>query len=260
VPDPVQVELDDGVATVTVDNPPVNALDDPTLEDLGDAARSLADDERIRAVVLTGAGDRAFLAGADLRSLKDSLGSPGGMDAHVALTRPVFDAWRRLPQPVVAAVGANAVGGGLEFALVCDLIVADPRARFGVPEVTIGLMPGGGGTQRLPRRIGWSATSELLLLGSLIDAERARELGLVNRVSAEGRALEEAAALARRLARLPAVALQSAKRAARLGLEAGLDEGLDAERELFLRVAASDDARAGATAFLEKREPAFRHR
>ena len=257
VPDTVAVSVEEGVATVTVANPPVNALDDATLERLASAARALAGDESVRAVVLTGAGDRAFLAGADLRSLQHALGTPGEMEAHVALTRPVFDGWRGLRQPVVAAVAANAVGGGLEFALVCDLIVADPRARFGLPEVTLGLMPGGGGTQRLPRRIGWTAASELLLLGRLVKAERARELGIVNVVAAEGQAREEADAIARRLADLPAVAVQAAKQAARVGLEAGLDEGLDAERALFLRVAASDDAREGAEAFLAKREPAF---
>ncbi len=256
---PVTVEASDGVATVTVDNPPVNALDDRTLEALGEAARGLSGDESVRAVVLTGSGERAFLAGADLRSLQHALGTPE-MEAHVALTRPVFDAWRGLEQPVVAAVQASAVGGGFEFMLVCDLIVADPGARFGVPEVTLGLMPGGGGTQRLPRRAGWTAAAELLLLGKLVKAERARELGLVNVVAAEGEALSEAQALAARLAALPAVAVQSAKRALRQALEPGLDAGLDAERDLFLAVAASEDAREGAEAFLAKREPSFRHR
>ena len=255
----VTVEREGAVATVTVDNPPVNALDDPTLEGLGEAARELAGDDEVRAVVLTGAGERAFLAGADLRSLQNALGTPE-MEAHVALTRPVFDAWRALEQPVVAAVGASAVGGGFEFMLVCDLIVADERARFGLPEVTLGLMPGGGGTQRLPRRVGWTAATELLLLGRLVKAERAHELGIVNVVAGEGRALTEAQALAGRLAALPAVAVQSAKRALRQALEPGLDEGLDAERELFLAVAASEDAKEGAEAFLAKREPSFRHR
>jgi enoyl-CoA hydratase/carnithine racemase len=256
---PVTVDVDDAVATVTVDNPPVNSLDDPTLEGLGEAARRLSGDAAVRAVVLTGAGERAFLAGADLRSLQHALGTPE-MEAHMALTRPVFDAWRALEQPVVAAVQASAVGGGLEFMLVCDLIVADARARFGLPEVTLGLMPGGGGTQRLPRRVGWTAAAELLLLGGLVKAERARELGVVNVVAAEGEALSEAQALAERLAALPAVAVQSAKRALRQALEPGLDEGLDAERELFLAVTASEDAREGAEAFLAKREPSFRHR
>jgi enoyl-CoA hydratase/carnithine racemase len=257
---PVSVEVAGAVATVTVDNPPVNALDDATLEALGAAAREIAGRDDVRAVVLTGAGDKAFLAGADLRSLRHALGQPGGLDEHVALTRPVFEAWRGLELPVIAAVAANAVGGGLEFAMVCDLIVADPRARFGVPEVTLGLIPGGGGTQRLPRRVGWTAAMKLLLLGRLVTAQRAHELGLVNVVAAEGAARDEAAALAERLAALPALAVRAAKRAARDALEAGLDDGLDAERALFLEVAASADAREGAEAFLGKRAPAFHHR
>lgn len=255
----VDVTVADGVATVTVDNPPVNALDDPTLDGLGAAADAIARRDDVRAAVLTGAGEKAFLAGADLRALAKALGTPE-MEAHVALTRPVFEAWRALPVPVVAAVAADAVGGGLEFAITCDLVVADPRARFGLPEVTLGLIPGGGGTQRLPRRVGWAAAMELLLLGRLITAERARELGLVNVVADEGAARDEAARLAFRLAALPALAVQAAKRAARLGLERGLDEGLDAEREMFLGVAASADAREGAEAFLAKRAPVFAHR
>jgi enoyl-CoA hydratase/carnithine racemase len=255
----VTVTVDEGVATVTVDNPPVNALDDATLEALGDAAREIAGRDDVRAAVLTGAGEKAFLAGADLRTLVHALGTPE-MEAHVALTRPVFEAWRELRVPVVAAVASNAVGGGLEFAMTCDLIVADPRARFGVPEVKLGLIPGGGGTQRLPGRVGWTAAMELLLLGRLITAERAHELGLVNVVAAEGAAREEAAELAARLAALPALAVQSAKRAARFALEASLDAGLEAERELFLSVAGSADAREGAEAFLAKRTPEFRHR
>jgi enoyl-CoA hydratase len=257
----VSLAVADGVAVVTVDNPPINALDDPTLAGLTDAAREIAGDAGVRAVVLAGAGERVFLAGADLRALRGALGphgEPGALQRHVALTRPMFEAWRALAPPVVAALNGNAVGGGLEVALTCDLIVADARARLGLPEVTLGLMPGGGGTQRLARRVGAAVAFELVLLGGLIDAARARELGLVNAVAAEGRAVADALALAARLAALPAGALQAAKRALRLGLDAGLDEGLDAERDLFLRVGAGADAREGADAFLDKRAPRFR--
>jgi enoyl-CoA hydratase len=211
-------------------------------------------------VILTGAGEKAFIAGADLRALAPALG-PGGdprlMDEHVALTGPAFAALTAIPAPVIAAVQANAVGGGLELALCCDLIVAQAGARFGVPEVTLGLMPGGGGTQRLARRIGSGAALELILGGRVIDAERALALGLVNAVADD--ALADAQALAARLARLPAVAIRSAKRAVRFGLDAGLEAGLAFEREQFLAVARTADAAEGAGAFLEKRRPAFRH-
>lgn len=255
----VAVDTVDGVATVTVDNPPVNALDDATLAGLGEAARALAGDDAVRAVVLTGGGERAFLAGADLAAIRDHLGVPGGMDDHVALTRPTFEAWRTLPQPTIAAVQAHAVGGGLEFALICDLIVADPGAKLGVPEVTLGLIPGGGGTQRLPRRVPVAVAREMLFLGDLIDAERARQIGIVNVVSEPGAALAGAREVAARIAALPAVAVQAAKRAAREATEHGLDAGLDAERDLFLATAASADAREGADAFLERRPAKFRN-
>jgi enoyl-CoA hydratase/carnithine racemase len=261
VPEPVRIELcDDGTATVTVDNPPVNALDDAILERLAELARQLARSSEIRAVVLTGAGSKAFIAGADLAEIRDHLGRPGGLDAHVALTRPLFEAWRALPQPTIAAVQGHAVGGGLELALACDLIVADPRARFGLPEVTLGLMPGGGGTQRLPRRVGFSSALELLLLGELIDAQRARQLGIVNEVAEQGAALQRARQLAVRIAALPALAVQAIKRAVANTTEIGLSDGLEAEREMFLRVAASRDAHEGAEAFLEKRQASFEHR
>jgi enoyl-CoA hydratase/carnithine racemase len=258
----VTLAVADGVATVTVDNPPVNALDDPTLIGLRETVEEAGGREDVRAVVLTGAGEKAFIAGADLRSLSHALGPEGDaglMDAHVGLTGPAFAALTGLEVPVIAAVGANAVGGGLELALCCDLIVADPRARFGLPEVTLGLMPGGGGTQRLARRAGAAAAMELVLLGRVIDAARARELGIVNIVADEGEALAETQRLAQRLARLPAVALRSAKRAVRAGLDSGLAEGVALERELFLAVARTADAREGAGAFLEKRKPAFEH-
>jgi enoyl-CoA hydratase len=259
----VTVDRAGGVAVVMVDNPPVNALDDPTLIGLREAADALGAEPGVRAVILTGAGNRAFIAGADLWSLRHALGPDGArteLEHHVSLTGAAFAAWGGLAQPAIAAVSANALGGGLEFALCCDLIIADPRARFGLPEVTLGLMPGGGGTQRLRQRVGAPAALELVLLGQVIDAHHAHELGLVNLVTDEGGALAQAHALAERLAALPVVALQSAKRALRDGIEIGLVEGLARERQLFLEVARSFDAEEGASAFLEKRAPSFEHR
>jgi enoyl-CoA hydratase/carnithine racemase len=252
----VRVERDGAVAVVTVDNPPVNAIGDPTLEGLEAAGEELRADASVRAVVLTGAGDKAFLAGADLEEFGRMLETGEGIDRHTAATRRVLGLWESLPQPVVAAVQAHALGGGLEVALVCDLIVADPTARFGVPEVRLGLIPGAGGTQRLPLRIGLGRAKELLLLGGSVDAAEAARLGLVNRVSAPGAALAEARELAERLAALPAVAVRAAKRATAASLEAGLDR----EHELFLEAFRSEDAREGVAAFVEKRPPAFRHR
>lgn len=254
--EPVNINHDGAVAIVTVDNPPVNALADHVIEALAATAVALAGDGEIRAVVVTGAGDRAFLAGADLDEFAELLATGEGIEAHTEATRRTLGLWESLPQPVVAAVQAHAMGGGLEFALVCDFVVADPAVRFGAPEIRLGLMPGAGGTQRLPRRIGVTAARALILLGETIDALEAHGLGLVHSVSPPGEALGVARVLASELAALPAVAVQAAKGA----LVEGLDDGLDRERECFLNVFASADAKEGVAAFRERRPPRFRHR
>jgi enoyl-CoA hydratase/carnithine racemase len=256
----VGTEVANGVATVVVDDPPVNALTDSVLAGLADAAGRIAADGDVRAVVLAGTGKRAFIAGADLKEFKRILGDREAMAEHVSTTRPVFDAWAALEVPVVAAVNAHAMGGGLEFALVCDFIVADPRAKFGLPEVTLGLMPGAGGTQRLARRVGLAWARRMALTGKPIDAEMAAAIGLADEIAEPGEVREAADAFAIRLAALPGFAIRSIKQALALSYEVPLAEGLDRERELFLEVTASADAREGAEAFLERREPRFEHR
>jgi enoyl-CoA hydratase/carnithine racemase len=257
---PVSVTQADGVATVLVDSPPVNAMGEAVLQGLRAAAEVVSAAARdVRAVVLTGGGSKAFMAGADISEFSDLAADPDGMRRHSVAARATFDAWQALPHPLIAAVQASAVGGGLEIALVCDLIVADPTARFGLPEVKLGLIPGGGGTLRLPDRIGVAAAKELLLLGSVVDAERAATLGLINRVSAPGQALFEARALAERIAALPWVAVSSVKRAVDGGLDV-LTGRLNREREIFLETATSADFTEGFTAFLEKRKPHYTHR
>jgi enoyl-CoA hydratase len=252
---PVRVAVDGPVAVVTVDNPPVNAIDGAVLEALDAASAQLAGADAVRAVVLTGGGDRAFMAGADLREFRRMLDGEASIDEHTATTRRVFGAWERLPQPVVAAVQASAVGGGLEAVLVCDLVVADPAARFGFPEVRLGLIPGAGGTQRLLRRVGLGTAKELLLLGGTIDAQEARRVGLVDRLSASGGALAAAVELARQLAALPGLATRAAKQA----VESDLEAGLDREHALFVDLFGSADAGEGVRAYLERREPRFTH-
>lgn len=252
---PVTWDVADGVGTVLVDSPPVNAMGRAVLDGLGRAAEALAVPE-VRCVVVTGTGRKAFLAGADIDEFERLRGEPGAMEAHSARARGVFDAWAALPQPVIAGLQASAVGGGLEFALLCDLLVADPAARFGLPEVTLGLIPGGGGTQRLPRRIGPAAAAELLYLGSVVDAGRAHELGLVNRISEPGEAAVLAHEWAARIAALPRVAISCVKRAVDVAVPAA---DLDRERELFLEAFGSADFVEGYTAFVEKRPARFVH-
>jgi enoyl-CoA hydratase/carnithine racemase len=252
----VSIAIEGPVAVITVDNPPVNALGNAILEALGQAARDLATNGDIRAVVLTGAGDKAFMAGADLAEFSAMLGSDEAIDEHVGISRAALTELSGMPQPVVAAIQASAMGGGLEVALCCDLLVVDPGARLGLPEVRLGLIPGAGGTQRLPQRIGFGRAKELVMLGGNVKAEEALALGLVNRVTAPGAALTEALELAQKLAALPARAVQAAK-AAFAGVST---EALDHERGLFLGVFGTDDVREGVAAFVEKRPPSFAHR
>jgi len=255
----VRIDANDGVAVVIVDNPPVNALSNEVVDALWETAKQIAADESIRAVVLTGCGGKAFIAGADLSEFSQALGSVGWIEDHTLRTRRMLDSWARIPQPLVGAVQASAVGGGLEVALVCDLLVADPAARFGLPEVRLGLMPGAGGTQRLPRRIGVGRAKELLLLGGTIDAEEALRIGLVNRVAPPGDGLLLAAELAARLAALSSVAVQAIKSSVGDAND-DIAQGLDNERALFMQVFASQDATEGVSAFVQNRVPAFDHR
>ncbi|WP_162799299.1 enoyl-CoA hydratase-related protein [Nocardioides sp. 616] len=253
---PVSVTIEDGVAVVLVDSPPVNAMGKAVLEGLGEVAARLHKDESVRVVVLTGGGTKAFMAGADISEFEQLRAAPGGMEKHSAWAGGVLAAWADLPQPVIAAVQASAVGGGLEIALTADIILSEPTAKFGLPEVKLGLIPGGGGTQRLPRRIGAQVAMELMFLGSVIDAARAEQLGLVNRLSEPGSVVEDARAMARKIAGHPRIAVQALKRATHEDLSAALVT----EREIFLEVTQSEDFREGFSAFVEKRAPQFSHR
>ncbi|MFB8388292.1 enoyl-CoA hydratase/isomerase family protein [Microbacterium sp. NPDC055910] len=253
---PVSVTKRDGVALVVVDYPPVNAMGSDVLTGLSQAAAALDSDTSVRAIVLTGGGDKAFMAGADISEFEAIRTKEGGMATHSRWAGGVLAAWADLPQPVIAAVQASAVGGGLEIALTADLILSEPTAKFGLTEVRLGLIPAGGGTQRLPRRIGVSAARELMFLGSVIDAARAEHLGIVNRVTEPGTVVDEAMALATKIARNPRGAVQTIKRITR----EDFGGALDAEREAFLVVAASEDFQEGFSAFLEKRTPEFSHR
>jgi enoyl-CoA hydratase/carnithine racemase len=254
----VRVDAADGIATLTVDNPPVNSLTLSVLEALADAAGHVSGDSSVRVVVITGGGSKAFAAGADLSELEQAPPGSNWIEGQVARSKATFERLHGIPQPVVAAVQASAVGGGLELALICDFIVADPAALFGLPEVRVGLIPGAGGTQRLPRRIGLIRAKEMVFFGHLIDAAEALSIGLINRVSEPGAALGEAHSMAATLANLSAVSVQAIKRAMREETE-GLAIGLELERALFREVFSSRDAREGIRAFLERRSPAFAH-
>ncbi|WP_067650836.1 enoyl-CoA hydratase/isomerase family protein [Nocardia harenae] len=252
----VLLEVADGVATVRFDHPPVNALSGEVLTALTAVVDRLEADEAIRAAVLTGTGTKAFVAGADISEFAEMI-ERGTMPARAASSRLLFDRIEALPIPVLAAVQASAVGGGLELALLCDVVIASERAKFGLTETKLGLIPGGGGTQRLSRKIGIGAAKYLLLSGRVIPAAEALRLGLIEQTAPPEQVLETALALARELAALPAVAVQAAKAAIDLGTRLPLADGLDLEREVFLETFDSDDFRLGFAAFLNKQPATF---
>ena len=256
---PVRVGRHEAVATITLDRPrALNALDPATLRELARAVRALRRDTTVRAVLVTGAGERAFSAGADVAAMADMAPEEGR--ALSQLGHDVLARLEALPVPVVAAVDGVALGGGLELALACDLIVASERARFGLPEIKLGLIPGFGGTQRLVRRIGQARAREIIYLGGMVTAAEAHRIGLVDRVVAPAALMATASALAAELAGQAPVALAQAKRATAVAADADLVTGSRFEVEAFAAAFATEDRLEGLRAFREKRPPSWKGR
>ena len=249
----------DGVRVLTVDRPDkLNALNRQTLQALDEAFAAAAEDPQVRAVVLTGSGAKAFVAGADIAEM-NTLTAIEGREFSL-LGQRLMRRIERLPKPVIAMVNGFALGGGLELAMACHLRIAADSARMGQPEVNLGLVPGFGGTQRLLRLAGRAATLELCLLGAPVDAARAAQLGLVNRVVPAAELEAEAMKLAAQLAAAAPLALRGVLDAVVLGGECGIEEGLQFETAQFALLFASEDMREGTAAFLEKRKPRFHNR
>jgi enoyl-CoA hydratase len=250
---------DDGVAIITLNRPDkLNALNAETIRVLDDVVREVHDDASIRAVVLTGAGEKAFVAGADIAELS-TMGPVDGVQVSRA-GQATFRALERMPKPVIAAVNGFALGGGLELALACHIRIASSRAKFGLPEAKLGIIPGYGGTVRLPRLVGRGRALELILTGDMIDAAEAFRIGLVNRVEEPEALLDAARAMARRMIANGPVALALAIEAVDHGMTTTLDEAQVLESNLFGLLASTDDMREGMRAFLEKRKAEFRNR
>ena len=244
----------EGVALVTIDRPgSMNALSFDVLEELADALETLDRDPTCRVVVLTGSGEKAFAAGADILELADQ--TPERLDGEGR-----FGAWDRvwaIGLPLIAAVRGYALGGGCELAMSCDLIVAGDDARFGQPEIRIGVMPGAGGTQRLTRAVGVALAMELVLTGRTMTADEARAAGLVTKVVPAAGTLAEALRLADAVAAMPPLAVRAAKRSILASQELPLSEGLRRERQAFFDLFATSDQREGMRAFIEKRPPVW---
>jgi enoyl-CoA hydratase len=253
----LKVEERDGVAVVTIDRPKkLNAMNAETLGEIDRVFEELGSSSSVRAVICTGAGDRAFVAGADISELAKETGTTGHRTA--ARGQGVFRRIETLGKPVIAAINGFALGGGLELALACHVRIATEAAKLGLPEVTLGAIPGYGGTQRLSRIVGRGRALEMILTGDPIDAAEAFRVGLVNRVVPAGESLLDAAlALARRMTRNAPIALRHALQAVDQGLEADLEKGLLLEATLFGILCGTEDLREGMTAFLEKRPAKF---
>ncbi len=254
----VHIEYRESVAILTLDNPPVNVLSIDMGKNIRKAIDKVADDDAVLAVIITGSGDKAFMAGADIKEF------PRYLTDHIAEEMALsFDdtlnAIHRLGKPTIAALNGLALGGGCEISLACDFRIAEEQVKIGLPETKLGLFPGAGGTQRLPRLIGESKAKEMIFTGEPISAAEACRIGLVNRVVPTGCALQGAIEFAKPFTNRSLASIRLAKRAIDEGMELILDEGLRLEADLFGQVFETKGAREGIQAFLEKRPPKFTH-
>src|ERR1700760_4723305 len=247
------------IAYVTVNRPKVlNALNTPTWKDLRAALMDARDDATVRGVIVTGAGDKAFIAGADIGELAHVAAFEAEQSSRFG--QEVLDLIEDLGKPVVAAINGFALGGGCETAMACTIRIAVETARFGQPEVTLGLIPGGGGTQRLPRLVGKGRALQLILSGEMIGAQEAYRIGLVNEIVPAAELIARAEAILKRIAANAPIAIKFALEAANKGRETRQGEGLLLEASYFGLCAATEDKKEGTSAFLEKRAPNFRGR
>ena len=252
----VKVDYEGAVAVLTIDRPKaLNALDAATLGEIGERVATLRRGE-VRAAVITGSGQKAFVAGADIAAME----AMNAVEARsfARLGQAVFRSIEELPIPVIAAVNGFALGGGLELALACDWILASDKARFGQPEINLGIIPGFGGTQRLPRRVGLPLARELIYSGRMADAEEALRVGLINRIVPAADLLREARDMAVELATKAPVAIQQAKAALNAGTDLDLENACRYESETFALCFGTDDRAEGMRAFLEKRAAIFK--
>ncbi|NPV90847.1 MAG: hypothetical protein HPY50_08750 [Firmicutes bacterium] len=254
----ITYEREAAIGTITLNRPGVmNAIDDTMANELYEVLSSIENDREVRAVILIGAG-KAFMAGGDI-ALMQKLTTPEAKD-WAMLVHKVFDKLYRLPQPTIAAVNGAAVGGGFELVMACDLRIAIPQARFAQPEINLGIIPGAGSTQRLPRLIGGPRAKALILLGETLTAEQALELGVINKVVAKEELVSEAKAMAEKIAAYPRLAAQCAKQAVNLSDRTDLDLGQRCEIDLYSYLYSTSDQKEGMLAFIEKRKPDFTHR
>jgi enoyl-CoA hydratase/carnithine racemase len=250
------VDREEAVAVITLNRPPANAISEALIGELNAALNDVHADGTVRAVVITGSGDRIFCGGADLGSAF----SGGDVEAFIRFGNAVMRKMERFSKPIIAAINGHAMGGGCEIAMACHLRLLKETARMGQTESNLGIIPGYGGTQRLPRLIGRTKALEFLLLGTQIPAQECLALGLVNRLCKEGETLSDAKALARQLARRAPLATAAIIKAVDEGLEAPMARSIDVEIDAFMPTLRSEDAAEGIQAFFAKRDPDFKGR
>ncbi|MGB3399898.1 MAG: enoyl-CoA hydratase-related protein [Candidatus Deferrimicrobiaceae bacterium] len=253
------VDVSDRIATITINRPKsLNALNRATMQELSAALEEIAGGRDVGVVLLTGAGEKAFVAGADISELRDF--TPLQVLEFSRFGHEVLGKIERLPQPVIGVINGFALGGGCELAMACDILLAADTARFGQPEVNLGIIPGYGGTQRLPRLVGRNIAKEIVLTGEMISAQRAYEIGLVNRVVPQAGLMETAREIARKILEKAPVALRTAKSVMNRGIDLDLESACALEANAFAVMFSTGDGAEGMTAFLEKRKPAFQGR
>ncbi len=253
----IKIEFDGPIATVILNRPEVlNALNSQLLSELGNALDELKQHRELKVCILTGAGDKAFVAGADIKEL--SLLDPFGAAAFSMKSELIKQKMDELNIPFIAAVKGFALGGGCELAMACDIIVATDDAKFGQPEINLGIIPGFGGTQRLTRLVGKSMAMEMVLTGDLISAQQAKDIGLVNRIIPREKFAEDVRVIAAKIASKSKTAIIMAKRAIDYGSETDLKTALEIERDAFAVLFSTEDHTEGLQAFIEKRKPVFK--
>ena len=256
--DILKVDKDNGVWIVTLNRPDVmNAVNKDLLFKCNQLAKEAFYAEDLRVVIITGAGDKAFCAGADLRERNNY--SMGEVRQFIQVIRDTFSLIETLPRPVIAAINGIALGGGTEMALACDIRLADPEATMGLTEVKWGIIPGGGGTQRLPRVVGKGIAKELIFTGNIIDAQEAYRIGLINRISEPGKVLDEALEMARSICENAPIAVAQAKSVINRGMEMDINNALQIETNAYEVVIPTKDRMEGLKAFLEKRKPEYKN-
>jgi enoyl-CoA hydratase/carnithine racemase len=252
----VKLAVEDRVAILTIDHPPANALNSPTMADLNSAIDKVAADPNVKAVIITGAGQFAFVAGADINEIA-ALKTPEQAKEVVLMGQGILNKIEALKKPVICAINAVCLGGGNELAMACHFRIAADNARFGQPEMNLGIIPGFGGTQRLPRIVGKSKALELIITGDMITAQEAYRLGLVNKVVPAGEVVKVAKDLAKKILSKGQVAVRLAMESVDEGLKVSLKDGLLIEADKFAEVMKSEDAHEGVNAFLQKRQAKF---